>query len=476
MSLLGTLTSASSGLRVVEHALNLSQNNVTNAATPGYAKQRATLQALPFDPPDVTGGVTFGDPQSSRNAFAEEGVWRQVELLGHAEQKATNLSAIENGLDVSGQGGISAALNLLYQSFSSWSVDPNGIPARDAVLAAASKVSQAFQEADGALTRVTQGTERELTEVVSQINYLAGKLRDFNVERRTGAQHDAGLDAKIHSTLEQLSELADFKVSFQPDGSLSVLLGGQTALVVGEHSYPVTFETFSPTSPAPTYVSGPRSARLMAEGRDVTAQVTKGKLGALLEVYNQTLPSLRGNAYQQGDLNLLAKTVADRVNTIMTSGRISDGPPVVPGVALFTYDAANPTASAFTLNVNPAITSPQLAAIDPGPPYVSNGIPLRLAKLASPDLAADKINGLSYSQFYGNVTARIGRDLNSIRDARDVQSLRTAQARSLREQLSGVSLDEEAVHMVEFQRAYQATAEMIRILNDLTGVAINMLR
>jgi flagellar hook-associated protein 1 FlgK len=50
------------------------------------------------------------------------------------------------------------------------------------------------------------------------------------------------------------------------------------------------------------------------------------------------------------------------------------------------------------------------------------------------------------------------------------------QARSMRDQISGVSLDEEAARLVEFQRAYQATARMISILDDLTQVTLDMLR
>ena len=247
--------------------------------------------------------------------------------------------------------------------------------------------------------------------------------------------------------------------------------------MVGDHQYNISFETYSPTAPPPVYPAAPRLARVLnAEGKDITAQVSEGKLAGLLEVRNSILPTLRGDAYKPGDLNRLAKTIADRVNQLLTAGRISDGPPPVAGIALFTYDATNDAAVAFSLKVNPAITPAQLAAIDPGPPYVSNGTPLKLSKLASPDSAADKIDNLSYAQFYGNLAARIGRELNTARDTKDVQGQRVAQARTLREEVSGVSLDEEAVLMVQYQRAYQATAEVVRILNELTEITVGLLR
>jgi flagellar hook-associated protein 1 FlgK len=51
-----------------------------------------------------------------------------------------------------------------------------------------------------------------------------------------------------------------------------------------------------------------------------------------------------------------------------------------------------------------------------------------------------------------------------------------AQAKSQRNQLSGVSLDEEAMVLVEFQRAYQANSRLLTVLDELTQETINILR
>ncbi|MBM3773628.1 MAG: flagellar hook-associated protein FlgK [Acidobacteria bacterium] len=476
-NLLTSLASASSGLVAFERALNNAQNNVTNSGTPGYVRQSLVFAAQPFDGVVTAGGVRALELRSARDTFAEQGVWKQLELLGQAQTKAASLAAVEGALDISGQFGISGALTKLYQNFSSWSIDPNSSTARSNVLAAAEQVAVAFNQADAALNRTAQNSDRQLGDTISTINQIGSRLRDYNLERRKGGEPDAALEAKIYGALEELSELTDFSVLYQPDGTLSVLLGGQTPLVVGGNAYAISYQTYTPSSPAPTYANAPQLGRILnADGADITAQLTKGKLAGLLEVRNTVLPSLRGGPYQAGDLNRLAKTMADRINTLLTAGRISDGPPPVAGIALFSYDATNDTAAAFSLKVNPAMTTAQLAAIDAGPPYAANGTTLKLAALASPASAADKIDGLSYVQFYGNLAGRVGRDLLSARDVVDTQSQRLSQARALREQISGVSLDEEAVRMVEFQRAYQATTEVIRIIDELTQATLGMVR
>ena len=476
--LFSALNSSAGALDAFQRVLDAIQNNVINASTPGYARQSVTLDALPFDPnAGLPGGVSAGEMQSARDEFAEQNVRQQFSAQGTLEQKAQSLSQVELNFNVSTDSGIPGALNNLFQSFSSWSVTPNDGAARQVVINNAQQVAQSFQQAAANLAKSSSDTGQQIQQTLAQINSLAGQLRNDNVQRLEGHTSDAGLDAQIHSTLEQLSEVADITATTQSDGSVTVLLGGQTPLVIGAHQYDLT-ASFSTAANAPATVAGgaPPARILDAQGNDVTAKISQGKLAAQLDVYNNILPSLGGNAYQQGDLNLLAKSVADRVNQILTSGRSSDGPPPVPGVPLFTYNAGSPTNVARTMTLNGAITADQLAAIDPGPPEVSNGIALKLSALASPQNAADKINGFSFAQFYGNMAAGLGQKSQDAQSQLSVQQQTLAQARSLRSQSSGVSLDDEAAHLVEFQRAYDANSKIVTVLNEMTLATINMLQ
>jgi flagellar hook-associated protein 1 len=213
-----------------------------------------------------------------------------------------------------------------------------------------------------------------------------------------------------------------------------------------------------------------------SDGADITEQITQGQLGGLLEIHNNVLPALNGDAYHAGSINVLAKAVADRINGLLTAGQISDGPPAVAGKPLFTYNVSNDATVARTLALDPGITASDLAAILPGPPYVANGTALQLAELASPQTDADKIDGLSYVEYYGKAAAMIGSRLADAKSSQDFKAQMVSQARSLREQISGVSLDEEAILLMQYQRAYQANAKLVSVLTDLTQVAIDLIR
>jgi len=121
------------------------------------------------------------------------------------------------------------------------------------------------------------------------------------------------------------------------------------------------------------------------------------------------------------------------------------------------------------------MTAGQLAAIEPGPPEVSNGIALQLAALASPTTPTGQINGYSFTGYYGSLSAQIGEQTSDAQNQLTVQQQTVAQARSLRSQISGVSLNEEAAKLIQFQNAYQATAQTVNVLDTLTQDTINML-
>jgi flagellar hook-associated protein 1 FlgK len=475
--LFAALRSSANALEVFQRALTVVQNNVVNASTPGYAAQSLSLEAEPFQPnAGLPGGVTAGEIQSSRDDYAEQSVRHQFSAMGTFEQKAQNLADLELNFNVSSDSGIPGALNTFFQDVSSWSVTPNSGASRQAVLDSAQQVALSFQQTAANLARTTNSTNTQIQQNITQINDLTSQLRIYNQQRLAGDLNDAGLDAQIHSTLEQLSEYVNVTARTEANGSVTVLMGGQTPLVIGANQYNLQVSFSTPASAPATIPGGVPPARILdAQGNDVTAMISQGKVAGLLDVRNNVLPSIAGGAYQQGSLNQLAQGVADRVNQILASGNISDGPPAVTGIPLFSYTAGSPTAVAQTLSVNSSMTPDQLAAIDPGPPYVSNGIALRLAALATPQNAADEINGFSYAEFYGNIAAQVGRESGDAQNQLTVQQQVVAQARNLRSQASGVSLDAEAAKMIEFQRAYGAAARMINVLDQLTQDTINML-
>jgi flagellar hook-associated protein 1 FlgK len=228
-----------------------------------------------------------------------------------------------------------------------------------------------------------------------------------------------------------------------------VFVSGQAPLVVGEQAYPLT-----------TAFDNVEYRLVDGRGEDVTRTVTTGKLGALLEVRNSTLPGY------SAQLDTLARGFADQVNGILAGGLAQNGLP--PTQNLFTYDAT--AGAAATLAVT-GITGAELAAAGAGEPG-GNANANALAQLSN----RPAIGGLTLAQYYGAMASTLGTRLDSVRGRNSSDQQLLLQARTLRQEATGVSVDQEAAKLLEYQRGFQAVGQVMGVLNELSQTLLNMLQ
>ena len=118
------------------------------------------------------------------------------------------------------------------------------------------------------------------------------------------------------------------------------------------------------------------------------------------------------------------------MNQLLASGKDPAGN---AGAPLFTYDASSGANTARSLAINPNITADTLAALDPGPPQVANGIALSLAGLGDSNAATDTIGGKSILDFLNGQTQIIGQQVANATSGQTVAQQSVAQAKALRD-------------------------------------------
>lgn len=451
-SLFGSILSATSSMRAFQQGLNVVQSNVVNASTPGYVKQTQSFEAQTFDlSRGLPGGVAIGGLISSRNEYAEQIVRQQQHALGEADQRSSDLAAIEPVFAFSDGLGISGALDAFFSAASELTVSPNSNPARQGLLDRAAQVASTFNQTSNALTASRANADREINNIIAGINAAVATIQSLNADIRTNSevQQDPSFDARLHNALEALSEFTDFSALKAADGTTTILLGGQTLALVGDHQYQISAN-----------FDGAEAAVLDSKSNQISSQLTSGRLGALLSYRNGTISSYLS------DVNKLAGSFADRVNNILQAGVDANGnPPVQP---LFAYDSG--WGEAQTLAVNPLTTADVAAAAGSAPG--GNGNALTLASLSR----SKEIDGFTFSEYYGNLAGRVGRDVASAKGDVETRSALLSQAKSFRSQGSEVSLDEEAAKLLAFQKSYEASARLINALNDMTDSVLSLLR
>jgi flagellar hook-associated protein 1 FlgK len=95
---------------------------------------------------------------------------------------------------------------------------------------------------------------------------------------------------------------------------------------------------------------------------------------------------------------------------------------------------------------------------------------LNLANLAS----SSQINGQNFTQYFGSMVSTVGNAVATANTQATAQQAMVTQAQNLVQQVSGVSLDEEAIRLVQLQRSYQAASRIVSVIDELAETLMNI--
>ena len=474
-NLFAAMGSAANALDVLQQALGVVQNNVSNATTPGYASQQLNIEAAPFDiVSGSVGGITADGLHSSRDTYADASVQQQLQTLGLYTAQAQSTGTIQSFFDASGTTGVSASLNNLLTAFSSWSASPSDATTGQQVVSSASALASSVQGLSQSLNSAAVQMNQQIGSTVNQINSLGAQIQQYNVQTLKNAnQPDPGAAAQLENNLENLSQLVNLTTLTQANGTVTVLIGGGTPLVIGDQLNSLSASDFVNSQPPPANPSSPPTAHILdSTGNDITANITGGQLGGLLDSRNRVLASIIGDGQQPGSLNVFASTLADTVNGILESGTVSTQAGAASGTALFTYDNSDATLAAGSLAVNPAITPGQLAPVDAS--GNANGNANILASLGNANTSQGMIGGENLVAYFAGIASAAGQENQTAQSNQQQQQQVVSQVTSTRDQISGVSLDGQAAEVLQLQRSYQAVSQVLTIINNTVASILEL--
>jgi flagellar hook-associated protein 1 FlgK len=248
-----------------------------------------------------------------------------------------------------------------------------------------------------------------------------------------------------------LSELIDIGVIQHDDGSVDVSIGNGRGLVIGADVYGLTATS-----------TGPQGfATLSSGGVDVGAEISGGSIGGQLRVRDTFIPGYRAS------LDQLAYGVATTVNTVHQGGYDLTG---AAGGAFFA-PLATATGAAAAIAMNPAIVSnTRLIAAGSTTTAGDNQTARAIANLRTAALpgGGTPLNGWS------SLVYQVGSDQRAAQQEQTSRGEVVKQLQNLRDQTSGVSMDEEAASLMRFQRAYEANARFFSAVNQSFDTLISM--
>ncbi len=432
------LSIGASGVRAFQGALTTTSENIANAGTAGYV--RRTAQMAEVSAAGVKGingyGVTVTGTQRAADAIRSAAVRSAGADLSRTQAGSAWLDRIQTaltGADVSGR------LTSFYTSATALAADPASLAQRSVMLENAQGVAAGFAATGAALTQVVADLDQTADGDAATLSNLAGALAKVNDglgKATAGSAGAANLADQRDQLLEQMSALSDVTATFDAAGRANVRLGGETG---------------------PTLVSGGSAGRVSyarsAQG-NVTFTVTRGKDSATFQPNGGSLAGIADAAQRIVDTRgLVADTARDfaaSVNDVQAQGRDLNND---AGAAMFAVDPAD------TTRLTVAITDPKqiaAASVGGGTRDGSNLANLQAAR-ASGDYEAG-ITGL----VAGNAAAIANRKIVG-----EAQNAILTGATTARDSVSAVNLDDEAVQLLRFQQAYQASSRVISVAKDV---------
>lgn len=287
----GLLGTAASGLQAFQRSISVAGNNISNANTEGYSRQRVELGTRPanFNGQGFIG--TGVQVESVSRLFDQFTVDRLRDTTSTSAQYDTLFqysSRIANLLGDS-DAGLSAGLETFFRSVQDMADNPSSIPTRQLVLSEAGSLVGRIQNLSQQLDSMRSEISGGLGTVVNEINSLSTAIAETNRNILDARSQGAGqtpndlLDRR-DTLINQLSELVSVRTFEQDDGSLNVFVGSGQSLVTGFLSSPlqVTQNGFDARRSEISIVSGGVTA-------EITSNLTGGKLGALLDFRDQAL-------------------------------------------------------------------------------------------------------------------------------------------------------------------------------------------
>jgi flagellar hook-associated protein 1 FlgK len=454
---------AGAALQADSQAIGITGQNLTNQTTPGYARQIVQMESDGYNPSqNLAGGVSV-NTSDSRSQFAEQAVWYQQGQSGQYQSFTQSAYAVSQVLDlnnVSGSSGISNSLSQLLQSFSTLAASPNSAAAQNGLIQNAQAFAGDLNSAAQTIQQTVTSAQSQAQNIVSEINQLVGQVQQYNQQIQSGSAPGATAEAQIYSSLETLSNLAPITAQQNSDGSLSIMLNGSTPLLAGNQQFPLQANLVPPAANAAYPQGNPTLQITDAQGQDITASITGGQLGGVVNYVNNFAPTLIGNGNQQGALNQLAQGLANSVNTTLGGN-----------TPLFQYSAGNATNIAHSLQVSSSFTTSSLA----GALAANTNVAANLAGIASGSTAATQINGQNFTAFLDTTASNAAGAINVQQSGLTLSTQLLNQAQANRTQVQGVSLETESVNLLQYQQAFQASSEVISVINTLTQSAINMI-
>jgi len=565
MSLFSSIQLAGNALNAAQAGLAVTANNISNAGTPGYLRQRLVLEPASTQKQGdlITGlGVSVTGVVQQVDAFLEDRLRASGSDLANGEAQENAYLELEQIVGELSDSDLSTSLNGFFGAVNDILNQPESAAVRNLAVLQGDRLSNEIKQLDTRVRGVQDNFDSRIGAAADDINRLFGEIAELNKKivlvegGRTSNSDAVGLRDNRHNAIAELAGLIDIRAVEQPSGSVTVFSQGDYVVFEGEFrevkvvqdpeaGFKRTELRIADTDKAITVTSG-EVAGLISARDDILGGFLESFddfAGNLIYEFNKVFSSGQGLAgytslsseFQVDDVNaaldqaglpftpengslqvqvLNKQTGLTQTTDILIDLNGLDGDTTLADLAtqlnaIEGIDAATSPDRGLDIEASSANveisfandTSGVLAALGLNTFFSGSGAidaGIREAVRADPDkfaasrggvgtdteivveLAAlyttglDSLDGLSLSESYERLTAGVTQGASEARSVAEGFRVFHLSLEGKKLSVSGVSLDEEAIDMIGYQRMFQAAARYVQTVNELLETLVNL--
>lgn len=462
------------GLYAQQAALSTTGQNIANANTVGYSRQRAEMQATK---PIASQGVQLGTGVDVTKIVRLREEYLDVQFrgenknLGYYEAKSDTLNKIEELLNEPSDNGLAFTMDEFWKGWEELAKNPDSAAARAVVQQKGVAVTETFKHISESLDLMQTDLKNVIVTKTDEVNSLAKQIGSLNdqISRLVANDYQPNdLYDQRDVLVDQLSKLVNVTVTNTKNGMVDIS-AGNGILVSGQTTNTLSIG-FDPT----TGLVNPDDMKINGNKITLESGELQGRMesfGILGREKTSTIPSM------QEKINDLAMTFASAVNTVHMSGLNLDNINAVSDIKVNFFTGT----SIKDIEVNPEIMDSLnlIAAANEevaGQSSTGNGKNAQdMANIKFDATLSFKSSGTNSTvgDFYRNIISQLGIDSQESGRMQSNSEVIINQVENRRQSVSGVSLDEEMANMIQFQQAYNAAARMVTTMDQCLDKVIN---
>lgn len=453
-------------------ALQTSGHNIANKSTEGFSRQRVEIQT---NVPVGMGKLRYGMGSKTaavtriNNPYLERQIGNERSLGGFYDGKAEAMGRVESVYNEQQNKGLNQFVADFFASVQEMANTPESLATRTQVRETADFLTKDFKRVNTQLKEITRDLDQQIVSSLDEVNGMTKEIASLNekiqaVELSGGHANDERDRRDL--LLKQIGDRINIRWAEGADSTVTITAGTTGVLVAG---YDAKTLVAKPTSESDTKGEGNVDIFYLnkegAEAVNITSQIVGGRVGGTLEVRDKVISDLLG------DLDKMAYSFAANMNEAHRGGFNAYNETNMDFFELPTdvrHASANLAVSREILDDVGRIATAGSPS-SPGDPRVAT----KMARLQQAK-AMDGEN--TFDEFYNSIVGKVGVQSKRAETASATQKDIVKQMNNIRESISGVSLDEEATKLIEYQKSFDASARLIRTADEMFDTVLNLKR